>query len=96
MARNPIRNNLRLSTTRPILFNTDINDLFFTVEDCDIPNYTDDNKPYLSRKNVEEDLNSLQWFTNNTLKGNASRCHFLISSDKKVDVNINTSEKQQL
>ena len=60
----------------PLLFNIDICDLFFIIEDCDIANYADNNTPCLSRKNVEEVLNGLenvssnlfQWFTENELK----------------------------
>ena len=37
----------------PLLFNIDICDLFFIIEDCDITNYADDNILYLSGKNVE-------------------------------------------
>ena len=33
-----------------------------------------------------------QWFTENKLKGNASKCHLLISSDENVHVNIGTSK----
>ena len=35
----------------PLLFNIDICDLFFIIEDCDIINYADDNIPYLIGKN---------------------------------------------
>ena len=74
------------SILRPLLFNIDICDLFFIKVDCDIANYADDNIPYLSLKNLEEDLNGLenvlsnlfQWFTENELKGNTSKCHLLI------------------
>ena len=84
----------------PLLFNIDICNLFFIKEDCDIANYADDNTPYLSGKNVEEVLNGLenvssnlfQWFTENELKGNASKCHLLISSGENVHVNIGTSQ----
>ena len=66
----------------PLLFKIDICDLFFIIEDCDIANYADGNNPCLSRNNVDEVLNSLenvssnlfQWFTENELKGNASKC----------------------
>ena len=79
-----------------LLFNSDIYDLFFIIEDCDI----EDNTPYLSGKNVEEVLNGLenvssnlfQWFTENELKGNASKCHLLIRSGENVHVNIGTSQ----
>ena len=49
--------------------------------DCDIANYANDNTPYLSGKNIEEVLvglenvlpNLFQLFTENELKGNASK-----------------------
>ena len=74
--------------------------LFFIIKDCDIANYADDNTPYLSRKNVEEVLNGLenvssnlfQWFAENKLKGNATKCDLLISSGENVRVNIGTSQ----
>ena len=74
--------------------------MFFIIEDCDIANCADDNTPYLSGKNVEVDLkgldnassNLLQRFTENELKGNASKCHLLISSGENVHVNIGISQ----
>ena len=79
-----------------LLFNID--DLFFIIKDCDIANYADDNTPHLSEKNVEEVLNDLenvssnlfQWFTENELKGNASKCQLLINFGKNVHVNVDT------
>ena len=49
---------------------------------------------YLCEKNVEKVLSGLenvssnlfQWFTENELKGNASKCHLPISSGEKVHV----------
>ena len=84
----------------PLLFSIDICDLSFIIEDCDIANYADDNTPYLSGKYVEEVLNGFenvssnlfQWFTENELKGNASKYHLLISSDENVHVNIGASQ----
>ena len=84
----------------PLLFNIGICHLFCIIEDCDIANYADDNTPFLSGKNVEEVFNSLenvssnlfQWFTENELKGNESKCHLLISSGENVHVQIGTSE----
>ena len=51
-------------------------------------------------KNVEEVLNGLenvlsilfQWFTENKLKGNASKCHLLISSGENAHVNVGASQ----
>ena len=72
----------------PLLFNIDIRDLFFIIEDCGIVKYTNNNIPSLSSKIVEKVLNSLengssklfQWFIENELKGNASNCHLLLNS----------------
>ena len=46
------------SIFKSLLFNIDICDLFFIMEECDIANYADDNILYLGGKNVEEVLNS--------------------------------------
>ena len=54
----------------------------------------------MSGKNVEEALNSLenvspnlfQWFTEDESKGNASKCHLLISFGEYVHVDIGTSQ----
>ena len=84
----------------PLLFSTDICNLFFIMKDCDIANYADGNTPYFSGKNVEKVFNGLenvspnlfQWFTENELKINASKYHLLISSSENVHVNIGTSQ----
>ena len=34
--------------------------------------------------------NLFEWFTENELKGNASKCHFLVSSGENVHVNVGT------
>ena len=85
------------SILEPLLFNIDICDLFFIIEVFDIANYADENTPYLSGKNVEEVLNGLenvssnlfQWFTENELKGHASKCHLLIRSGENGHLNRN-------
>ena len=82
MTSNPIGNTPSFSRG-PLLFNIDSCDLFFTIEDCDIANYADDNTPYLSGKNFEEVLNGLE---------TASLRHLQISCGKNVHVNIGTSQ----
>ena len=99
MAKNHIGSTPSLNTCT-LLFNIDICHLFFIIEDYDIANYADDNTPYLSGKNVEDILNGLenvssnlfQWFTENELKGNASKCHLLLSSSENAHINIDTSQ----
>ena len=90
----------QFSVLGPLLFTTDISDLFFVIEDCDIANYADDSTPYLSEKNAEKVLKSLenvssnlfQWFPENELKGNTSKFHLLITSGENVHVNIGMSQ----
>ena len=83
----------------PLLFNIDINDIFFFVG-SDIANYADDNTPYSVEntaecliRSLEKDTNILiQWFKDNYFKLNADKCHLLISNSKK-DVFINVKEE---
>ena len=57
----------------PLLFNIFLADLFLIHSDIDIANFADDNTPYLSAKNVEHVIESLErasvslfrWFGNN-------------------------------
>ena len=64
---------------------------FFIYNDIDTANFADDNTPYLSAKNVEDVVESLErvlvslfrWFENNPLKSDADRCHFVVSTSQK-------------
>ena len=84
------------SILRPLLFNIFLADLFFTHSDIDIANLADDNTSYLSAKNVEDVIESLEralvslfrWFENKHLKGNANKCHFLVSTSQEVSLNV--------
>ena len=66
----------------------------------DIANYADDNTPYVSGKNIDEVVASLEevseviflWFRDNQFQGNARKCHVLLSTDKQVHVNIGTAQ----
>ena len=86
------------SILRPLLFNIFLADLFFIHSDIDIANFADDNTPYLSAENLEDVTESLErasvflfrWFENNLLKGNADKCHFLVSTCQEVSLNVNT------
>ena len=81
----------------PLLFNIFLADLFLIHSDIDIANFADDNTPYLSAKNVEDVIESLErasvslfrWFENNLLKGNVAKCHFLVSTSQVVNLNVN-------
>ena len=66
----------------------------------DVANYADDNTPYVSGRNIEEVVVSLeyvsevifQWFKDNQFQCNASKCHVLLTMDKQVHVNIGTAQ----
>ena len=72
-------------------------DLCLMHSDTHIANFADDNTPYLSAKNVEDVIESLErasvslfrWFENNLLKGTLDKCHFLVSTSQEVSLNIN-------
>ena len=85
------------SILEPLLFNNFLADLFLIHSDIDIANFADDNTPYLSAKNVEDVIESLErasvslfrWFENNLFKGNADKYHFLLSTIREVSFNVN-------
>ena len=65
----------------PLLFNADLCDLFIIMNRYDIANYADDNTPYVSGRNIEEVVASLETadlvtFTGEILNG---KLHFLCS-----------------
>ena len=78
------------SVLGPILFNIDINDLFFLLKDTDVCNFADDTTPYVCDESLENVLTKLEhdsllaitWFENNYMKMNAEKCHLLISGNK--------------
>ena len=44
----------------PLLFNIDLCDMFFFLDEYDIANYADDSTPYVSGRNIEEAIASLE------------------------------------
>ena len=73
-------------------------DLFLIHSNIDIANFSDDNMPYLSAKDVKDVIESLErasvslfrWSENSLLKGDAGKCHFLVSTSQEVSLNVNT------
>ena len=82
--------------------------LFYFEENVDIASYTDDNTPYCTSHDIQTTINTLQdlsaklfdWFSKNSMKANADKCHLLLSENIKHVARINhiqiendTSEK---
>ena len=70
--------------------------MFYDIDSCDIASYADDNTPYTSEEEVIQKLeliinNLFEWFKNNHMKGNADKCHLLVTRD--FDVKNSREEK---
>ena len=67
------------------------------MENIDIASYADDNTPYTTGNSIEK-IQKLekavktlfQWFSDNQMKANPDKCHFLCNSDSEVSLTIET------
>ena len=79
-----------------LLSNISLIDLFFIIEDTDIPSYPDDNTPYIIADEIDGVIKSLEeaseilfkWFNDNLMKINADKCHLLVSTNNTVKIKI--------
>ena len=70
------------------------------MENIDIASYADDNTPYTTGNSMEEVIQTLenaaktlfQWFSDNQMKGNPDKCHFLCNSNSEVSLTIETQK----
>ena len=84
----------------PLLFNIFLCDLFLIMENIDIASYADDNTPYTTGNSIEEVIQKLenaaktlfQWFSDNQMKANPDKCHFLCNSNSEVSLTIETQK----
>ena len=80
----------------PLLFNIFLCDLFLIMENTDIASYADDNTPYTTGNSIEEVIQKLenaaktlfQGFSDNQMKANLAKCHFLCNSNREVSLTI--------
>ena len=80
----------------PLLFHIFLYDLFLIMENIDIASYADDNTAYTTGNSIEEVIQKLenaakmlfQWFSDNQMKANPDKCHFLCSSNREVSLTI--------
>ena len=85
-----------------LLFNTFLCDLFLIMDNIDIASYANDNTPHTTRNSIEEVIQKLentskrlfQWFSDNQMKANPEKCHFLCSSNCEVGLTIENKKIQ--
>ena len=66
------------------------------MSETDFASYADDNTPYVVGNNGEDVLVKLQnasltlfqWFYDNQMKANPDKCHFICSTDDKVNITV--------
>ena len=88
------------SIVGPFFFNIFLCDVFLVCNDIEFASYADDNTPCCKGKTPEEVISQLEksskstfeWFENNGLKGNPSKCHLLLSKNDNFEANINKNK----
>ena len=84
----------------PLLFNIFLCDLFLIMENIEIASYANDNTPYTTGNSIEEVIQNLQnaaqtlfqWFSDNQMKANPDKCHFICNSNSEVSLTIETQK----
>ena len=84
----------------PLFVNILLRDLFFTMNETDFASYADDNTPYRTANTIDEIIQSLehvsvmlfQWFSDNQMKANISKCHLLVNKKDEVTIRIGDTE----
>ena len=90
---------LQRSILGPLLFNTFINDLVFSIKKSEVRNFADNNTLYSSNKDLDHvfnnlyyDLNNvLDWFKFNSLKANPDKFQFMVlgaNKNKSFSINV--------
>ena len=81
----------------PLLFNIFLNEIFLSIQKCELANYTDDSTLYTSDKSISNIMNSLshdstilsKWFYNNFVVLNPDKCSFmLLGVDDELQTNL--------
>ena len=75
------------------MFNTCVNDIFLPVQHTSVCNYADDTTIYACNSGLDTIINRLEtdssiiakWFSENYMKRNEEKCHFMIIGNKTKD-----------
>ena len=82
-----------------MVFNIDLYDPFYFIENTEISNYADDNTSYSAEKSRETVINITETssqvlvdsFSDNFIKANSSKSHLLMSDTEVTDANVDSS-----
>ena len=74
--------------------------MFFAMMDIDFASYADGNTPYVSSDSIEDvtrtlendSINLFKWFSDNMMKVNKDKCHFIVSSNEHVSMESDNIE----
>ena len=74
--------------------------MFFAMMDIDFASYADGNTPYVSSDSIEDvtrilendSFNLFRWFSDNMMKANKDKCHFIVSSNEHVSMELDNIE----
>ena len=85
---------------RPVLFRNFLCDLFFIMNETDFASYPDNNTPDRIANSIHDVSQSLehdsmiffQWFSDNQIKANISKCHLLLNKKNKVTIRMGDME----
>ena len=88
------------SILEPLLFRIDLSDSFVIMGKHSITDYPDDNRTYVSGKNIDEIIKLLEEsldlifrkFSDNHFQRNESKFYVLLIADQQVHVNIGTAQ----
>ena len=80
----------------PLLFNTDLIDLFYQCEESNTASFADGTTPYSYARGTQTVISELKsasnklfhWFQYNHLKANLAKCRLLLSSKTPTDVSV--------
>ena len=74
--------------------------MFFAMMDIDFASYADGNTLYVSSDSIEDvtrilendSFNLFRWFSDNMMKENKDKCHFIVSSNEHVSMELDNIE----
>ena len=90
----------QVSILGPLLFNIFVSNLFSVLSDVEFASYADDNTPYVVKNNIRSVIKSLEntsvelfeWFSDNQMKANPDKCHFITSESKDLVINVENNQ----